>query len=61
MMIQLCVSCSLISHYGLEVVLVTMSRDGVLLVRRGEPEDPLPRRGALCSTSNRWVAVCSAA
>ncbi len=39
--------CSLVSHYGLEVVLVMMSRDRVLLVRRGEPEDPLPRRGAL--------------
>ncbi len=39
--------CSLVSHYGLEVVLVRMSRDGVLLVRRGEPEDLLPRMGAL--------------
>ncbi len=53
-------SCSLISDYGVEVVLVTMSRDEVLLVRRGEPEDSLPRRGALRSTSNRWVAVCPA-
>ncbi len=53
--------CSLISDYGVEVVLVTMSRDGVLLVRRGEPGDPLLRRGALRSTSNKWVAVCSAA
>ncbi len=50
-------SCSSISDYGVEVVLVIMSWDGVLLVRRGEPGDPLPRRGALCSSSNRWVAV----
>jgi len=45
----------------LEVVLVTMSWDWVLLVRKGEPGDPLPRRGALRSTSNRWIAVYSAA
>ncbi len=49
--------CSLISDCEVEVVLVTMSRDGVLLVRRGEPGDPLPRRGALRSTSNRCVTV----
>ncbi len=54
-------SCSLISHFGVEVVLVMMSRDGDLLARKGEPGDPLPRRGALHSTSNRWVAMCPAA
>ena len=37
----------LISHYGLQVVLVTLSECGVLLVRRGSPRHPLPARGRL--------------
>ena len=35
----------LVDHYDLSVVMVTMSELGVLLVRRGGPEDPLPRSG----------------
>jgi hypothetical protein len=35
----------LVRHHGLSVLLVTMSECGVLLVRRGHPEEPLPLRG----------------
>ena len=37
----------LISHYGLQVVLVTLSDCGVVLVRKGRPTHPLPTRGSL--------------
>ena len=37
----------LITHYGLQVVLVTLSECGLVLVRRGSPEDPLPTKGRL--------------
>ena len=37
----------LISHYGLQVVLVTLSECGVVLVRKGRPSHPLPTRGSL--------------
>ena len=45
--------CRVLEHYGLEVILVTMSRAGVLLVRRGDPAEPLPRKGALRSNNRR--------
>ena len=37
----------LISHYDLQVVLVTLSECGVVLVRKGRPSDPLPSRASL--------------
>ena len=37
----------LISHYGLQVVLVTLSECGVVLVRKGRPSQPLPSRASL--------------
>ena len=46
--------CRVLEHYGLEVILVTMSRAGVLLVRRGNPAEPLPRKGALRSNNRRY-------
>ena len=46
--------CRVLEHYGLEVILVTMSRAGVLLVRRGDPAEPLPRKGALRSNNRRY-------
>ena len=35
----------LIAHYGISVLLVTMSEAGVLLVRQGLPDAPLPLSG----------------
>ena len=35
----------LIAHYGISVLLVTMSEAGVLLVRQGLPDAPLPLAG----------------
>ena len=37
----------LISHYGISVLLATMSEAGVLLVRQDLPEAPLPLAGHL--------------
>ena len=35
----------LIAHYGVSVLLVTMSEAGVLIVRQGLPDAPLPLAG----------------
>ena len=35
----------LIAHYGISVLLVTMSEAGVLIVRQGLPDAPLPLAG----------------
>ena len=37
----------LIKHYGISVLLVTMSEAGVLIVRQGHPDAPLPLAGRL--------------
>ena len=37
----------LIKHYGICVLLVTMSEAGVLIVRQGHPDEPLPLAGRL--------------
>ena len=37
----------LITHYGISVLLVTMSEAGVLIVRQGHPDAPLPLAGRL--------------
>ena len=37
----------LLEHYNLQVILVTLSEHGVVLVRRGRPEDPLPTKSSM--------------
>ena len=36
----------LLEHYNIQVILVTLSEHGVVLVRRGGPEDPLPTKSS---------------
>ena len=47
----------LLEHYGISVVMVTLSECGVLVVRRGPPSAPLPLRGALGPNSGEVSGV----
>jgi len=49
-------AAKLVEEYGLSVVLVTLSECGVIVVRRGQPTDPLPRKGSLSSSSGSSVS-----
>lgn len=50
-------AAKLVEHYGLSVVMVTMSELGVLLVRRGEPTDPLPLSGQPAASAGAPVSA----
>ncbi|XP_023342571.1 pseudouridine-metabolizing bifunctional protein C1861.05 [Eurytemora carolleeae] len=50
-------SVRLLEHYGISVILLTMSKDGVLLTRRGDPSDPLPSRSNPASQLTGFSSV----
>lgn len=41
----------LLEHYNIRVILVTLSEHGVVLVRRGRPEEPLPTKTSMTQGS----------
>ena len=49
----------LLEHYNIRVILVTLSEHGVVLVRRGGPEDPLPTKSSLTQGARMMGAEVS--
>ena len=37
----------MLEHYGIKCIVVTLSENGVVIVRRGQPKDPLPTKTSL--------------
>ena len=50
-------AAKVLEHYSLCVIMVTLSECGVVVVRRGLPEDPLPTRPATQQSASLVSAV----